>query len=201
VRRAPPPPLYEATNGHAPGAEQLPSSGYPSSSEDEGDRRVSSRERNNRLRLRNSSPLELLEAQRHSIEKHLFCYLLLFRCVVALITSRTVFAPDEHWQSVEIAHDIVFGYGFKTWEWQDQRGEGENSGWGNGPIRSILYPAMFVGPYWILKKLGLDETPLLASTLRIRRARKLHSLLTHTADHSAKPRTGCVSLSHRSLHL
>ena len=30
----------------------------------------------------------------------------------------TYFNPDEYWQSVEVAHRWVFGYGHLTWEWR-----------------------------------------------------------------------------------
>lgn len=164
--------LNETTNGHAPGHEQLDTSEYPSSSsssevEDNDDQNQRySQQRLERAHLRSSTPLQLLQARSYEIEKSLFIYLLLFRCIVSIITSRTIFAPDEHWQSLEVAHRIVFGYGFETWEWRDPRSTNSSSnsnGWGSGPIRSPLYPAMFVLPYWLLYKLGLDNTRLLVS--------------------------------------
>jgi len=68
----------------------------------------------------------------------------------ALATSRTVFQPDEHWQSLEIAHGIVFGYGYRTWEWT-----------GKTPIRSIVHPASFVPLYAFLQACGLDTSMFL----------------------------------------
>src|SRR5688572_9324022 len=41
----------------------------------------------------------------------LFLFLLIFRIINAL-TIKTYFNPDEYWQSVEIAHYIVFEYPF-----------------------------------------------------------------------------------------
>lgn len=41
-------------------------------------------------------------------EGRLFCWLLLFRAANAL-SLQTSFAPDEFWQSLEVAHKIVFG--------------------------------------------------------------------------------------------
>lgn len=158
LRRAPRP-LDETTNGHAPGSEQIASTDYPSSEEEGPEGQDVSRD--DRTRLRYSTPKQLLEAHMHASERHLFYYLLIFRCLVGAVTCRTVFAPDEHWQSLEIAHRIVFGYGYKTWEWQDARAGTDSSGWGNGPIRSIAYPALFVLPYWVLQKLALDDTILL----------------------------------------
>ena len=71
------------------------------------------------------------------------------RVSIALIT-RTYFQPDEYFQALEPAHFIVFGYGDLTWEWTSKP-----------PIRSILYPALNVPVYWILKILSLDQTFLL----------------------------------------
>ena len=42
-------------------------------------------------------------------EKWLFVLLLIFRAVNALL-CRTLFVPDEHWQSLEIAYRTVFQY-------------------------------------------------------------------------------------------
>jgi hypothetical protein len=36
---------------------------------------------------------------------------------VNVIALRTFFNPDEYWQSLEVAHRLVFGYGHLTWEW------------------------------------------------------------------------------------
>lgn len=66
---------------------------------------------------------------------------LLIRVAVALLT-RTFFQPDEYYQSLEPAHHIVFGYGALTWEWFTS-------------IRSVLYPALNVPVYALLKATGL----------------------------------------------
>lgn len=68
----------------------------------------------------------------------------------ALATSRTFFQPDEYWQTLEIAHRIVFGYGYQTWEWR-----------GEAPIRSVVHPALFVPLYAVLKETGLDSSAYL----------------------------------------
>ena len=39
----------------------------------------------------------------------MFFALLAFRCVNALLLQ-TSFVPDEYWQSLEVAHKVVFGY-------------------------------------------------------------------------------------------
>ena len=158
-RRQVPRRLDETTNGHPIGSEIVSSSEYPSSDEDEGGTTQGRREDDSRLRR--STPAQLLEAHDRATERWLFVSLIFFRILVALVTSRTVFAPDEHWQSLEVAHQVVFGYGYQTWEWRDRRALVGMSGWSNGPIRSFIYPAFFVPLYWLLQKLGLDETILL----------------------------------------
>lgn len=74
------------------------------------------------------------------------------RVSLALATW-TFFQPDEYFQSLEVAHHLVFGYGQLTWEWTSER-----------PIRSILYPALNVPIYWLLRILTLDRTKLLVCT-------------------------------------
>ena len=68
----------------------------------------------------------------------IFLLSLSLRILNALI-SRTFFQPDEYWQSLEVAHRLVFGYGYQTWEWRDLAGL--------GGIRSALYPLLFVPVY------------------------------------------------------
>ncbi|XP_020115189.1 GPI mannosyltransferase 3-like isoform X1 [Ananas comosus] len=70
---------------------------------------------------------------------------LTFRFANALLVQ-TYFNPDEHWQSLEVAHRIVFGYGHLTWEWKQG-------------IRSYLHPLLFALLYKIMAFLRLD-TPL-----------------------------------------
>lgn len=74
------------------------------------------------------------------------------RVLIALATQ-TFFQPDEYYQSLEVAHHLVFGYGHITWEWLTQK-----------PIRSIIYPLLNVPVYSILKYSGLDNTRLLVGT-------------------------------------
>ena len=70
---------------------------------------------------------------------------LVVRILQALFTS-TFFQPDEFFQALEPAHHLVFGYGHLTWEWRYTH-----------PIRSIVYPAVFVPGYWLVKVLGLEH--------------------------------------------
>lgn len=76
---------------------------------------------------------------------------LAWRVFVASFTI-TFFQPDEYYQSLEVAHREVFGYGHLTWEWTS-----------NPPIRSIFFPALYMPIYWLLKATGLDETYAIVS--------------------------------------
>ena len=79
------------------------------------------------------------------------------RVTQALLTQ-TFFQPDEYFQSLEVAHHAVFGYGQLTWEWSI-----------DNPIRSILFPSLWIPVYWILYNTGLHETGALVSeTIRRR---------------------------------
>uniref|UniRef100_A0A0D9YL87 Mannosyltransferase n=1 Tax=Oryza glumipatula TaxID=40148 RepID=A0A0D9YL87_9ORYZ len=75
-------------------------------------------------------------------ERRVLALALAFRAANALLV-RTYFNPDEHWQCLEVAHRIVFGYGHLTWEWK--RG-----------LRSYLHPLVFAALYKILALLHLD---------------------------------------------
>ena len=81
--------------------------------------------------------------------------ILVYRIVLALLT-RSIFQPDEFFQSLEVAHNFVFGYGKLTWEWQP-----------TVAIRSIVYPALYVPVYWTLRATGLDASGLLVCELPI----------------------------------
>ncbi|KAE9039008.1 GPI mannosyltransferase 3 [Phytophthora rubi] len=59
---------------------------------------------------------------------------------------RTSFNPDEYWQSTEVAHRLVFGYGHLTWEWQE-----------DAQLRGFAHPALFAGLYKLLALLNLDS--------------------------------------------
>jgi len=62
--------------------------------------------------------------------------------------------PDEFWQSLEVAHNQAFNYGYLTWEWAYI-----------DPIRSPIFPGFFAIFYIFLKKTGLDNSWLVV-TLR-----------------------------------
>lgn len=63
----------------------------------------------------------------------------------SVFLTKTFFVPDEFWQSTEIAHRKVFGYGYVTWEWKEK-------------IRSYLHPFVFELYFHMLKFCQLDTT-------------------------------------------
>ncbi|CAG7891656.1 unnamed protein product [Brassica rapa] len=85
--------------------------------------------------------------------RRIFLLCLAFRVVNALLIQ-TYFNPDEHWQSLEVAHRTVFGYGYLTWEWK--RG-----------IRSYLHPMLFAFLYKVLHLTGLDTPYVMSKAPRV----------------------------------
>ncbi|CAG9332841.1 unnamed protein product [Blepharisma stoltei] len=79
---------------------------------------------------------------------------LLFRLFDSLIV-RSYFSPDEYWQSLEVAHKLVFGYGELTWEWKTSE------------LRSIIHPGIFAIFYYFLKITSLDYPIIVAYLPRI----------------------------------
>ncbi|XP_047941262.1 mannosyltransferase APTG1-like [Salvia hispanica] len=73
----------------------------------------------------------------------IFIFCLIARIINSLLVQ-TYFNPDEHWQALEIAHRIAFGYGHQTWEWEKG-------------IRSYLHPVIFAALYKVLAFLHLDS--------------------------------------------
>ncbi|XP_075652577.1 mannosyltransferase APTG1 isoform X1 [Castanea sativa] len=98
-----------------------------------------------------------------SSTKRVFALCLAFRVVNALLVQ-TYFNPDEHWQALEVAHRIAFGYGHLTWEWKKG-------------IRSYLHPVLFAVLYKVLSLLGLD-TPW----FMMRAPRLLQSICSSVGD-------------------
>eukprot|EP00826_Nyctotherus_ovalis_P055111 TRINITY_DN7298_c0_g1_i4.p1 TRINITY_DN7298_c0_g1~~TRINITY_DN7298_c0_g1_i4.p1 ORF type:complete len:566 (+),score=82.68 TRINITY_DN7298_c0_g1_i4:3-1700(+) len=84
--------------------------------------------------------------------------ILLYRCFISLYV-RSFYAPDEYYQSVEVAHRIVFGYGYTSWEWTIEE-----------PIRSIVHPFIFAILYKVLALLSLDTGFLIAYAPRLLQA-------------------------------
>lgn len=89
------------------------------------------------------------------------------RLVIALFT-RGFFQPDEYYQALEPAHKVVFGYGYLTWEWLSPQ-----------PVRGVLYPAINIPAYWVLKASGLDT--IYPATV-VTGPRLIHGLLASLTD-------------------
>jgi phosphatidylinositol glycan class B len=67
--------------------------------------------------------------------------LVLFRLFNSLFV-RTSFVADEYWQSLEVAHRMVYGYGHLTWEWTFY-------------LRSSLFPFMYAALFRMFETLSL----------------------------------------------
>ncbi|KAK6235957.1 hypothetical protein SCA6_011294 [Theobroma cacao] len=89
-----------------------------------------------------SSEEEKQEKKSPDSSKKVLAICLGFRMLNALLIQ-TYFNPDEHWQALEVAHRIAFGYGHLTWEWKKG-------------IRSYLHPMLFALFYKVIAFLGLD---------------------------------------------
>ena len=87
------------------------------------------------------------------IRNKIFLLLVAWRFSSVFIVQ-TSHVPDEYWQSLEVAHNLVFGYGYLTWEWQIG-------------IRSYLYPFLISILYSIVKFLKFDYAAVLIYLPRI----------------------------------
>lgn len=88
--------------------------------------------------------------------------------VAIALSTQGFFQPDEYFQALEPAHHYVFGYGHLTWEWVSP-----------APLRSIIYPALNIPPFWLIKTLGLDAR---YPELLIAGPRVVHGLLAAITD-------------------
>ncbi|KAG2245301.1 hypothetical protein Bca52824_092840 [Brassica carinata] len=102
---------------------------------------------------RDSSTVSSKPGQVTRSTRRIFMFCLAFRVANALLIQ-TYFNPDEHWQSLEVAHRTVFGYGYLTWEWK--RG-----------IRSYLHPMLFAFLYKLLHLTGLDTPYVMSKAPRL----------------------------------
>ncbi|KNC87770.1 hypothetical protein SARC_00142 [Sphaeroforma arctica JP610] len=81
------------------------------------------------------------------------CMLIILRGLQAWSLS-TAFAPDEWYQALEIAHVIVYGRGYLTWEWISH-------------IRGFAHPYMYVPVFYTLKLLRIDTPSMLVVIPRV----------------------------------
>jgi phosphatidylinositol glycan class B len=64
--------------------------------------------------------------------------------LIGCLFTKSYYHPDEYYQSVEVAHKVVFGYGYTTWEWVEG-------------IRSYIFPGFFMIFYKIAELLGWSK--------------------------------------------
>ncbi|CAH8573843.1 unnamed protein product [Schistosoma turkestanicum] len=96
---------------------------------------------------------------------HLFVCLLSFRFFNALLIQ-TSYVPDEYWQSVEVAHSWVFGYGTLTWEWEPKIA-----------LRSPVHPLLISFVYKVIAILGVDSQWMITKSPQL-----LHGFFAAIAD-------------------
>lgn len=90
-----------------------------------------------------SNETELTTINKTSSSPTILLCCLIFRILNALL-MQTWFVPDEFWQGPEVAHKLVFGYGYLTWEWKEG-------------LRGFTFPLLFAAAFQALKILGLDS--------------------------------------------
>lgn len=78
---------------------------------------------------------------------------MLFRVVGGLFVTSS-FVPDEYWQSLEVAHNFIFGYGYQTWEWRHS-------------IRSAVYPLFISAQFQLLKLLKWDTVYMITTVPKL----------------------------------
>ncbi|KAM7541781.1 hypothetical protein Aperf_G00000011294 [Anoplocephala perfoliata] len=119
------------------------------------------------LKPKNSSTQKSEKRRESKFNSSLFILsgLILFRLLNALLI-RTTFVPDEVWQSVEVAHHWVFGYGALTWEWEP-----------SVAIRSPLYPLILAGLYKVMALFGVGSRNAIVLAPRL-----FHGFLTGLVD-------------------
>ncbi|XP_007898015.1 GPI mannosyltransferase 3 [Callorhinchus milii] len=86
-----------------------------------------------------------------------------FRTLNCMLVQ-TSFVPDEYWQSLEVAHTMVFDYGYLTWEWKER-------------LRGYTYPLFFASFYKLLQIFKKDSVQLLIWVPRL-----VQSFLAALAD-------------------
>ena len=93
-----------------------------------------------------------------------FGLLLAFR-LVSILVVRSWFVADELFQSVEVAHHLVFGSGILSWEW-------------TVALRSSLHPILISAPFWLLSQFGLSTQFLIVLVPRL-----MHATLIALSDY------------------
>ena len=126
------------------------------------------------MRNRNKKPAQLFKNGKEKLtvnarlfwlmEQKLFISVTLR--MLSVILTKTFFVADEYWQSTEVAHYNVFGYGYLTWEWKQQ-------------IRSYFYPFLFEIYFRIIRFFSIDHVIFIIYGPHV-----IQSLLTSCCDMS-----------------
>ena len=74
---------------------------------------------------------------------------IIWRIIQAVLFTHNMAHPDEYWQAIEPAYNIVFGGVELPWEWRPEY-----------RLRSTLYPTLLAAPLYLLKKIGMDYAPI-----------------------------------------
>jgi len=109
--------------------------------------------------------MEVLNRKMNASKRSLFGVFLGVRVLMA-VCANSLHHGDETYQSVEVAHKLVFGTGYLTWEWTTPN-----------PIRSYIHPLLFSVLFYILKFLGLDSVDLVVLLPRL-----LHAVIAAVSD-------------------
>jgi hypothetical protein len=74
--------------------------------------------------------------------------------IYAAVSHLDISHPDEHFQTLEPASHVVFGFGWLSWEWTEG-------------TRSWLVPAFYMPVLWIFKCLGFNGGPTPIAACRV----------------------------------
>lgn len=88
---------------------------------------------------------------------YIFLIVFLLHSILSSLFVITFYVPDEYWQSLEVAHRMVFGYGHLTWEWKEG-------------IRSCIYPTAIAIIYKILHFINCDNVTTVVIVPRLLQA-------------------------------
>ena len=98
----------------------------------------------------------LLSKQKSSIAFYVFLTLGLIFNIIYALGPPTFLHPDEVYQTLEVAHKLVYGYGIISWEWIVGSFPTTSNPAGFGPIRSLITPLIFATIFVIGEGLHLN---------------------------------------------
>ena len=87
--------------------------------------------------------------------------------IVYALRSPTFYHPDEVYQTLEIAHNYVYGYGIVSWEWKLGSWVTPANPDGYGPIRSLITPILFSLAFIIGEGLNFNYWQMTLPLIRI----------------------------------